>query len=63
MSNMSLYVREEDQPVWDNARRYAATTGTSVSQLVVDLLREHIPTVAVKRTRAARKTVTAKVTR
>jgi len=40
--NKTLYVRDEDAPVWDRAERAAAAAGQSVSQLVASSLRNYL---------------------
>ncbi len=40
--NKTLYVRDEDAPVWDRAERAAAAAGQSVSQLVATSLRTYL---------------------
>jgi len=38
----TLYVRDEDVPLWDEAEKAAKTTSRSVSTLVADALRSHL---------------------
>mgnify|MGYP001586371359 CR=1 FL=1 len=43
-----LYIRGVDTPIWDAAERIAKRNCTSVSQLVIDALAEHLPKAAEK---------------
>ena len=43
--NKTLYVRDEDGPVWDRAEYVAELNRQSVSQLVAAALRSYLPTV------------------
>lgn len=44
--NKTLWIADGSKPIWDAATRVARKRGVSVSQLVTDLLEEHLPTLA-----------------
>ena len=43
--NKTLYIRDEDEPLWDRAELVAKRTRQSVSQLVTASLRSYLPTI------------------
>jgi hypothetical protein len=43
--NKTLYIRDEDMPVWERAEHAAERTRQSVSQLVTASLRHYLPTI------------------
>jgi hypothetical protein len=45
-SAKTLYVREEDVPIWERAEQAAAATRQSVSQLVAAALRRYLPSLS-----------------
>lgn len=44
-NNKTLYVRPWDEDIWQEAEQAAALTRRSVSTLVAEALRAHIPTL------------------
>lgn len=46
MANVTLYVSEQDQPVWQAAKRMARLRRISKSQLVTRALEEYLPRIA-----------------
>jgi len=49
--NKTLYIRDEDTPVWHRAEQAAAAAGQSVSQLVTASLRQYLPSAGSDRDR------------
>jgi hypothetical protein len=43
--NKTLYMRDEDTPVWERAELAAETSRQSLSQLVTAALRHYLPTI------------------
>jgi hypothetical protein len=43
--NKTLYIRDEDVPIWERAEQSAAAAGRSVSQFVTASLRQFLPPV------------------
>lgn len=43
--NKTLYIREDDVPIWERAEQAAKTTSQSVSQLVTSALQHYLPSV------------------
>jgi hypothetical protein len=44
--NKTLYIRDEDTPLWERAEQAAQQTRQSVSQLVTAALRQHLPSIS-----------------
>ena len=43
--NKTLYMRDEDTPLWERAELAAETSRQSLSQLVTAALRHYLPTI------------------